>query len=129
MKKILICLIIMCGSNLVNAQKPVDSLLIHEWLLESYRIDGKSIPLSAAQKASRHIFYRDHTCKAIDDGIITPGTWIYDSMQKTLTITNQLHPEITTILKIEQISAKTMKVKVVDEVDEADISISMKAVD
>lgn len=125
MKTILISLLLLCGNNPAKAQQPVDSLIINEWFLESYTIDGKKMPLSPNQKESRHIFYKDHTSKAVDGGGETVGIWAYDSRINSIVITNSQQPDIKTLLKIKRITAKSMVVSVDGE---NNMLINMKAV-
>lgn len=95
---------------LTKAQLPRVSLIINEWKLKSYTVNGKPVHLSEVQKESRHIFYRDQTCKSIDDRVETPGTWTWDPKRNSIIISNDLHPHIKTVLKIERITPKQMTV-------------------
>lgn len=76
-KQVLLVLLIFLNPILVKAQNLTnfEKLLINEWSLESYEIDGVKMPPKEGHESDKMVFDENHKATSISSGISQIGTW------------------------------------------------------
>ncbi|AWO00502.1 hypothetical protein DLD77_01660 [Chitinophaga alhagiae] len=100
-----IVFLLLCSCSLAQQKSTANfsDLICKEWKLVFYEEDGEKIPPAPQQKGDRMIFYKDNKVKSIEAGAIQNGIWQYDSVKKTLVVTDNSTKE-KMIMKVLQIN-------------------------
>jgi hypothetical protein len=83
----LICLV----SLSVNAQDNdgFDKLIINNWTLDSFEVNGEIFPPKEKNKNDQMVFNSDKSAESISAGQIQKGIWSYDKTSRIIKIVDQ----------------------------------------
>lgn len=74
-----------------NAQKieNAETLIVNEWVLNSFEVSGQTFPPKEKNKNDRMIFYSDKSVESYSSGRIQNGTWSYDKTSKMIKVIDE----------------------------------------
>lgn len=86
--KLTFTLFLFLSPNFVKSQtfENFEKLIVKEWKLESYEINGQILPPKSGHESDKMIFTEDHKANSINNGISQIGTWNFDAKNGTLTV-------------------------------------------
>lgn len=75
----------------VSAQeiKNVENLIVKEWTLKSYEMNGQTFPPKEKHKNDRMIFYSDKSVESISADDVQKGIWSYDKNSQIIYVVDQ----------------------------------------
>lgn len=74
-----------CFSQAQEIQN-VESLLVKEWMLQSYEVNGQTFPPKENHANDRMIFYSDKRVESISSDEVQDGIWSYDPTSRIITV-------------------------------------------
>ena len=66
-----------------------EKLIINNWSLKSFEVNGQIFPPREKNKNDRMIFYSDKTAESISSDKVQKGTWSYDKISRIITVIDQ----------------------------------------
>ena len=86
------CLVILFSisfkGNAQEIENP-ETLILNEWTLNSFEINGQTFPTRENNKNDKMIFHSDKTLESYSNNEVQKGTWSFDGKSKIINVTDE----------------------------------------
>lgn len=81
--------ILISYSGIAQETENFEKLIVNDWRLNSFEVNGQSFPPRERNKNDRMVFNSDKTAESISVDKVQKGTWSYDKTSQVINVVDQ----------------------------------------
>ncbi|MBE0393881.1 lipocalin family protein [Flavobacterium sp. PL002] len=81
--------ILICLNAKAQETENVETLLVNEWTLKSFEVNGQIFPPRERNKNDKMIFNSDKSAESISTNQVQKGTWSYDKTSQIILVVDE----------------------------------------